>query len=76
MGKLPEDFKFQERGIIVHLGGDQFYTVLTNWKTKFPSIAYTENHIFWTSVIEKYLLTDQNLYANARLKVLMLLKSL
>lgn len=67
-GKLPQNFNFQDKGVIIHLGGDQFFTVLMTWKTKFLSLAYTEKHIFWPSVIDKFLLPDQNLYASARLR--------
>ncbi|MFN8670744.1 MAG: hypothetical protein U0457_01515 [Candidatus Sericytochromatia bacterium] len=67
-GKLPNDFKFQDRGIIVQLGGDQFLSVITSWKTKFPTLIYTENLVLWPNFINKYLLVDQNNYAKARLK--------
>ncbi len=66
--KLPKDFSFNERGIVIHLGGDQFFTVLMTLRTKFASVAYTEKLILWPNVIDKYLLPDQNSYANARLK--------
>lgn len=67
-GKTPNDFKFQDKGIIIHLGGDQFFSVLTSWKTKFPTLVYTENLTLWPNLIEKYLLVDQNTYASARLR--------
>jgi lipid A disaccharide synthetase len=66
--KLPGDFSFRERGIIIHLGGDQFFTVAMGWRTKFPTIVYTEKLLLWPNLIDKYLLTDQNAYANARLR--------
>jgi hypothetical protein len=66
--KLPKDFSFRERGIVIHLGGDQIFTVLMGWRTKFPTVVYSEKLILWPSIIDKYLLPDQNSYANARLK--------
>jgi hypothetical protein len=66
--KLPEGFSLQEKGIVLHMGGDQIFTVLMSRKTKFPAVVYTENLIFWTSKINRFLLTDQNLYASARLR--------
>ncbi len=66
--KLPSNFSFKEKGIIIHLGGDQFFTVMMAWRTKFASVVYTEKLVLWPTIIDKYLLTDQNLYANARLK--------
>lgn len=67
-GKTPKDFRFQDKGIIIHLGGDQFFSVLMSWKTKFPTLVYTENLTLWPNLIDKYLIVDQNTYANARLK--------
>jgi len=66
--KLPNDFKFKNKGVVIHLGGDQFFTVLMGWKTKFDTTVYTEKHILWSAIIDKYFLSDQNIYANARLK--------
>jgi hypothetical protein len=66
--KLPKDFSFRERGIVIHLGGDQIFTVLMGWRTKFPTVVYSEKLILWPSIIDKYLLPDQNSYANPRLK--------
>ena len=66
--KLPEGFAFQEKGIVVHLGGDQFFSLLMGNKTKFPRVVYTENHIFWTKSVKRFLLPDQNIYAAARLR--------
>ncbi len=66
--KLPDSFKFQEKGILIHLGGEQFFSLLIGNKTKFPRVVYTENHIFWTKSVERFLLPDQNLYASARLR--------
>lgn len=66
--KLPEGFALQEKGIVIHMGGDQFFSLLMSYKTKFPTIVYTEKLIFWSSVFTRFLLTDQNLYATARLR--------
>jgi len=65
--KLPTGFSFQENGIILQLGGDQFFSVLYKWKTKFPVLVYTEKNLFWSSVIDKFLVPDKNTYINARL---------
>ncbi|MEK7431865.1 MAG: hypothetical protein AABZ74_01930 [Cyanobacteriota bacterium] len=67
-GKLPSDFKFQDKGIIIQLGGDQFFSVLMSWKSKFPVLIYTEKLVLWPGLVHKYLLVDQNTYANSRLK--------
>ena len=66
--KLPEGFAFQEKGILIHLGGDQFFTKLIAMRTKFPVLVYTENLTLWSKSVDRYLLTDQNLYAAARLR--------
>lgn len=66
--KLPEGFMLQEKGIVIHMGGDQLFSILVSKRTKFPAIAYTEKLILWTSRFKRFLLSDQNLYASARLK--------
>jgi len=62
------NFKFNDKGIVIHLGGDQFFTVLMGLRTKFQTAVYTEKQILWSNIIDKYFLVDQNIYANARLR--------
>src|SRR5690606_13108868 len=66
--KIPAGFFFQKKGIVIHLGGDQFFTVMTGWRTKFPMIIYSEKHVYWAGAVDKYLVADQNTYATARLR--------
>ncbi|GIW23582.1 MAG: hypothetical protein KatS3mg068_2589 [Candidatus Sericytochromatia bacterium] len=67
LNKLPNNFYFQESGIILQLGGDQFFSVLFKWRTKFPTLVYTEKNIFWASIIDKFLVPDKNTYIAARM---------
>lgn len=65
--KLPNNFKFQNSGIILQLGGDQFFSVIFKLKTKFPILIYTEKKILWNSIVDKYLVPDKEVYINARM---------
>jgi len=57
-----------QTGLVLYLGGDQFFAVLMGWRTSFPSLAYTEKYAHWPRWITRYLLTDQQTYAEHRVR--------
>lgn len=68
--KLPVNkyFSLSKQGLVLHLGGDQFFSLLLAKRTKFPLIVYTEKFINWHNFVDKFLLIDQQSYTKKRLK--------
>lgn len=57
-GKLPPHIVLSKIGSVLHLGGDQLFSVGIGWRTKFPVLMYTEDKILWPHFVDKYLLRD------------------
>lgn len=61
-GKLPGHVVLAREGLVLHLGGDQFFSVALGWRTRFPVTVYTEDQVHWVSAVSRYLLRDETLY--------------
>jgi len=56
--KAPQGIKFNDRGIIVYMGGDLLHAVLLSRKLHFPAIAYSQKHALWQSDFNSFLVPD------------------
>ncbi len=61
-GKPPQGIKFNENGIVLHMGGDLLHAVLLSKKLKYPAIAYTQKHALWQNDFKVFLVPDENSY--------------
>ncbi len=62
IGRLPKDFGFGRKGIVVFLGGDVLYGKMTAKRLKYPAIAYSESYAKWPKIYRKFLVPDQNIF--------------
>lgn len=60
-GKLPPHVVMAKYGVVLHLGGDQLFSVSLGMRTQFPVLVYTEHHLLWRRFVEKFLLKHQGL---------------
>ncbi|PIQ23048.1 hypothetical protein COW36_02070 [bacterium (Candidatus Blackallbacteria) CG17_big_fil_post_rev_8_21_14_2_50_48_46] len=65
-GKLPPHVVLAREGVILHLGGDQLFSVSLGWRTRFPVVVYTEKLAQWPSQVQRFLLRDEGLYTQHR----------
>lgn len=60
-GHLPPHVVMAQHGVILHLGGDQLFSVGLGWRTHFPVTVYTEKLAQWKSRVVRYYFRDQEL---------------
>lgn len=60
-GQLPSHIVLAKEGIVLHLGGDQLFSVSLGWRTHFPVVVYTEALAQWPCFVSRYLLRDEAL---------------
>ena len=53
-GKTPENWQWHERGIVVFLGGDQFYTVVISKRLGYSSLIYAEWDARWYRLVDRF----------------------
>lgn len=65
-GHLPSHVVLAKHGVVLHLGGDQIFSVCLGWRTHFPVTVYTEKLAQWKSRVSRYFLRDAALYQKHR----------
>lgn len=60
-GNTPEHVVLARHGVILHLGGDQLFSVCLGWRSRFPVTVYTEKLAQWKSRVSAYFLRDEHL---------------
>lgn len=68
-GQLPSHVVLARHGVILHLGGDQLFSVGLGWRTRFPVTVYTEKLAQWSSLVNQYFVRDQALADKLSLRV-------
>ena len=58
-GKTPDNWQWHERGIVVFLGGDQFYTVAISKRLKYSSLIYAEWDARWYRFVDRFAAMSQ-----------------
>ncbi len=58
-GKTPEPWQWHQRGIVVFLGGDQFYTVAISKRLGYSSLIYAEWDARWYRFIDRFAAMNQ-----------------
>jgi lipid-A-disaccharide synthase len=53
-GKLPENWQWHQRGAVLFLGGDQFFTVAIARRLNYRSVIYAEWDARWWRWIDKF----------------------
>lgn len=60
-GQLPGHVVLASHGVILHLGGDQLFSVCLGWRSHFPITVYTEKLAQWKSRVSRYFVRDEHL---------------
>ncbi|MGV3524082.1 MAG: hypothetical protein ACO1RX_07655 [Candidatus Sericytochromatia bacterium] len=68
-GNLPSHVVVARHGVILHLGGDQLFSVGLGWRTHFPVTVYTEKLAQWKAQVTRYFLRDAQIEARYRKKI-------
>ncbi len=63
-GKTPEHWEWRKQGIVLFLGGDQFYTVVISKRLKYKSVIYAEWEARWWQFIDHFALMQSTLINN------------
>ena len=58
-GKTPNNWQWHERGIVVFLGGDQFYTVAISKRLGYSSLIYAEWDARWYRFVDRFAAMSQ-----------------
>lgn len=53
-GKTPENWQWEQPGVVVFLGGDQFFTVAIARRLGYPSVIYAEWEARWWRWVDKF----------------------
>ncbi|NJK58098.1 MAG: lipid-A-disaccharide synthase [Pleurocapsa sp. SU_5_0] len=62
-GKTKDNWQWHQRGIVVFLGGDQFYTVAISKRLGYSSLIYTEWDARWYRFVERFAAMNQKAIA-------------
>ncbi len=58
-GKTKDDWQWHQRGIVVFLGGDQFYTVAVSKRLGYSSLVYAEWDARWYRFVDRFAAMNQ-----------------
>lgn len=62
-GKTKDNWQWHQRGIVVFLGGDQFYTVAISKRLGYSSLIYTEWDARWYRFVDRFAAMNQKAIA-------------
>ncbi|MEM7593351.1 MAG: lipid-A-disaccharide synthase [Cyanobacteria bacterium P01_A01_bin.83] len=58
-GKIPENWQWHSRGLVLFLGGDQFYTVIISKRLGYSSLIYAEWDARWYRFVNRFAAANQ-----------------
>ncbi|MDJ0570538.1 MAG: lipid-A-disaccharide synthase [Pleurocapsa sp. MO_192.B19] len=58
-GKTADNWQWHQQGIVVFLGGDQFYTVAISKRLKYSSLIYAEWDARWYRLVDRFAAMNQ-----------------
>jgi hypothetical protein len=58
-GKTPDHWQWHSQGIVIFLGGDQFYTVLISKRLGYSSLIYAEWDARWYRFVDRFAVMNQ-----------------
>jgi lipid A disaccharide synthetase len=68
-GQLPAHIVLARAGVVLHLGGDQLFSVSLGLRSGYPVVVYSEKLLQWPRFVQRYLLRDHALYEQACRKI-------
>lgn len=67
-GKQPTADALRDFGVVLFMGGDQFFGVMMSQRTGYPVMTYTETTGRWSPWVEKFLASDRATFLRMRAK--------
>jgi lipid A disaccharide synthetase len=64
-GKTLENWDWRSRGIIIFLGGDQFFPIIIGKRLGYKTVVYAEWQARWHSLIDRFAVMKQDIVAKA-----------
>ena len=61
-GKTKDNWQWHQQGIVVFLGGDQFYTVAISKRLKYSSLIYAEWDARWYRFVDRFATMNQKAF--------------
>jgi lipid A disaccharide synthetase len=58
-GKTPDNWQWHQQGMVVFLGGDQFYTVVIGKRLGYSSLIYAEWDARWYRFVDRFAVMNQ-----------------
>ncbi|WP_019508362.1 hypothetical protein [Pleurocapsa sp. PCC 7319] len=58
-GQTPDNWQWYQQGIVVFLGGDQFYTVMVSKRLGYSSLIYAEWDARWYRLVDHFVVMNQ-----------------
>lgn len=58
-GRTPENWKWYQKGLVLFLGGDQFYTVVISKRLGYSSLVYAEWDARWYRWLDRFAVVKQ-----------------
>lgn len=65
-GKTAENWDWRERGIIIFLGGDQFFPVVIGKRLGYQTVVYAEWEARWHSFIDRFAVMNAEVIAKVK----------
>lgn len=65
-GKTAENWDWRERGIIIFLGGDQFFPVVLGKRLGYQTVIYAEWKARWHSLVDRFAVMNDRVVANVK----------
>lgn len=67
-GKTAENWEWREKGVVLFLGGDQFFTVIIGKRLNYRTVVYAEWEARWHNWIDRFGVMKPEMMANVNLK--------
>ncbi|MEM9925185.1 MAG: lipid-A-disaccharide synthase [Cyanobacteria bacterium P01_D01_bin.50] len=67
-GKTADNWDWRDKGVVVFLGGDQFFPVVIGKRLNYPTVVYAEWEARWHSLINRFAVMKPEVAANVKPK--------
>ena len=67
-GKTVDNWDWRSKGVVVFLGGDQFFPVVIGKRLNYPTVVYAEWEARWHSLINRFAVMKPEVAANVKPK--------
>ncbi len=65
-GKTAENWDWRERGVVIFLGGDRFFTVVVGKRLGYKTVIYAEWEAQWYGLIDRFAVMNDRILAKVK----------